>query len=730
MIELRVGGSLRTLDWEEWEDQVRAGRVAEDTPVRIRALTGDAFVPAGELESYRALRARGSDDLGQRLRRATPPLLTALLVGFQIRVWWVAQQPDVGAFLAEHFTKYTPATLETAEVWRVLTMGLLHVGFLHALMNLTWLAYTGWALERALGWRATAVIYTAAVAVGSLLSMAGAPDTPSMGASGGVFGLIAASVVFGFTRPDDLPEHARRYFGFALLPYLLVMFLMGLSNARTDNWSHLGGLLTGALLAALADPPGQERRPGWNGRWQAAVLGILTVCLAGLAVLGPRLVPLRDDQIAALGPRERPFAPEDDRPLAYAVPAGWVRASTPGVGLAWESPTGRSAWSVRAETARRPRGAEDALRSWLTRAEVDGLDLRALDGGPPLADLAAERGPEGLERADATVQTAHQRFTVSVQTRGIHELTTIWAVDRTWADHLAPLQARLAEAVAWRLPDEIARAEATWTHAPDPDAHRRRWARALAETGRPEEAAALWTDGLGEDVSRRPDWRGVLQLVAWYGDAVPAADAILERAFTADLGPREVVDLVEALERRLEAPGPTPWSAAHPDGVLLSAWWTWPGDRVLGVALRDRGLPWALTSAGTPRWGGWDERAGQATRPEAARWPLTPGAAEALGAERRRREATLRDAVDDPDPQRRAVALLLLRHGHPPPAVDEAWGEIRDALRASADGAEIPWLVRHGLDGPRAAALREALERTPPREALLVEDVRRPFPPG
>src|SRR5690606_33637586 len=100
-----------------------------------------------------------------------------------------------------------------------------------------WLAYTGWNLERALGRVNLRMIYLASVLGGRALSILFSPETRSLGASGGVFGLVAAAVVFGFVRPELLPQRGRRVFGLALLPYLVVMFLSGLSSVGIDNWA-------------------------------------------------------------------------------------------------------------------------------------------------------------------------------------------------------------------------------------------------------------------------------------------------------------------------------------------------------------------------------------------------------------------------------------------------------------------------------------------------------------
>ncbi len=262
LIEVVEEGERYVLTWDEWEERVRSGRISPDARVRIDAITHGEFQRAADLESFVSLRDEGAMRWRETFARSAPPVATALLVGIQVRIWLFAQVPGVAPWLETRFTKWTAPTLEDGEVWRMLTMGLLHTSAGHIMMNMLWLAYTSYNLERALGWRNTLWLYVASVAGGSLLSMWGSPHTPSLGASGGVFGLIAACIVFGFSRPNLLPERGRRYFGFALVPYAVLMFGSGLFNDGTDNWSHFGGLVVGTVIAMLADPPPLQRSPG------------------------------------------------------------------------------------------------------------------------------------------------------------------------------------------------------------------------------------------------------------------------------------------------------------------------------------------------------------------------------------------------------------------------------------------------------------------------------------
>ena len=79
-----------------------------------------------------------------------------------------------------------PPVFEDGEIWRMLTMGVSHQAAFHLGMNMLWLFYCGWNLERALGRANLLFLFLGSVFAGSVLSMFGNPWIPSLGASGGI----------------------------------------------------------------------------------------------------------------------------------------------------------------------------------------------------------------------------------------------------------------------------------------------------------------------------------------------------------------------------------------------------------------------------------------------------------------------------------------------------------------------------------------------------------------
>ena len=99
---------------------------------------------------------------------------------------------------------------------------------------------------------------SAAATTGSLLSAALSPG-PSVGASGAIFGVVAAVIVV-------LYRYQRRFYlrdkriGFVLLFWAAYQISTGLLNPYIDNYGHLGGFAGGASAALLLRPSLLSRR--------------------------------------------------------------------------------------------------------------------------------------------------------------------------------------------------------------------------------------------------------------------------------------------------------------------------------------------------------------------------------------------------------------------------------------------------------------------------------------
>jgi rhomboid protease GluP len=107
-------------------------------------------------------------------------------------------------------------------------------------------------------------------------------DTPSVGASGALFGLIGVLFVFGLKYRRELPEGFKHAFGTGMLPVILLNVAIGFV-ARTfiDNAAHMGGLLSGAAVAAVVSYKRPGQSTGVTIAWrigQIIALLLVAVC--------------------------------------------------------------------------------------------------------------------------------------------------------------------------------------------------------------------------------------------------------------------------------------------------------------------------------------------------------------------------------------------------------------------------------------------------------------------
>jgi rhomboid protease GluP len=181
--------------------------------------------------------------------------------------------------------------------WRFVTPMFLHVNLLHLIVNMYSLWIVGPYVEKLYGSAKFVVFWVltgVAGVVGSYLTvrpgLAGNPiagfifkayDTPSAGASGALFGLVGVLFVFGIKFRHELPEGFKRAFGTGLLPMIVLNLFIGyVLRGLIDNAAHLGGLLSGALLALVVDYRRPGERSGVALTWrvlQIAAIGLIAV---------------------------------------------------------------------------------------------------------------------------------------------------------------------------------------------------------------------------------------------------------------------------------------------------------------------------------------------------------------------------------------------------------------------------------------------------------------------
>jgi membrane associated rhomboid family serine protease len=143
------------------------------------------------------------------------------------------------------FALWGPLVAE-GEYWRLVTSGFMHSGILHLGFNMYVLYWLGSMLEPALGHVRFLALYLASLLAGSLGVMLLSPNAVTVGASGAVFGLMAAAFVMQHAQGINPMQSG---LGPVILLNIGITFLV----PNISIGGHLGGLVGGALAAFLMD---------------------------------------------------------------------------------------------------------------------------------------------------------------------------------------------------------------------------------------------------------------------------------------------------------------------------------------------------------------------------------------------------------------------------------------------------------------------------------------------
>jgi rhomboid protease GluP len=205
-----------------------------------------------------------------RIRRQAAPatfaMMGAILIGFGIEIATGAwknsfQLAELGAIIPEY--------VRAGQYWRLVTAMFLHgdgtVGgdILHLTFNLFALYQVGSLFEMMFGTRRFLEIYFLAGIAASITS-ASLNHGASVGASGAIFGIIGAFVIAVRRSPRWRHQRVAKSIVNQLLFWIVANFVIALRIPEIDSAAHVGGLIAGAILAAILPqrlppppPPGQ-----------------------------------------------------------------------------------------------------------------------------------------------------------------------------------------------------------------------------------------------------------------------------------------------------------------------------------------------------------------------------------------------------------------------------------------------------------------------------------------
>ncbi len=194
--------------------------------------------------------------------------VTLSLIGICVVIFGLEYVAGVNRVLGDYGSWPFGIAVE-GQPWRLFTAMFLHVNLLHLLFNMYVLYLIGPQLERLFGHVRYLVLYLVAGLGGSVASFwFSDPHSVSAGASGAIFGLMAALVVAGHAVKADVTQ---------VLVLIGINLAIGFLVGGIDWRAHLGGLVTGALVAAVFAHAPRRRRTLVQGVGVAVIVAVLLV---------------------------------------------------------------------------------------------------------------------------------------------------------------------------------------------------------------------------------------------------------------------------------------------------------------------------------------------------------------------------------------------------------------------------------------------------------------------
>ena len=197
-----------------------------------------------------------------------------------------------------------PFWVQQGQLYRLVSVTLVHGGYLHLFLNLYALWIVGPVVESIWGKRLFVLFYLLTAVGGSTGSFLFS-NAASVGASGAIFGLVGVILAGTMAHHPVLDRRARAIvpqLGMFVIINLIFGFVSQAGGLNIDNAAHIGGLLAGLWLGFVV-PPGkaptlrsavQHPRGGQPAERSpllvaAGVIGLIGVLAAALAFGGATL---------------------------------------------------------------------------------------------------------------------------------------------------------------------------------------------------------------------------------------------------------------------------------------------------------------------------------------------------------------------------------------------------------------------------------------------------------
>jgi rhomboid protease GluP len=138
------------------------------------------------------------------------------------------------------------ALIMQGQYYRLITCMFLHGGLVHLALNMYSLYCIGPFVEKVYGKVKYVIVYFISGILCSFFSFMFSPAV-SIGASGAIFGLLGAVLVFALI----MKKNINKGFIVNILSVIGINLFLGFTLSNVDNYGHLGGLLGGLIVCSI-----------------------------------------------------------------------------------------------------------------------------------------------------------------------------------------------------------------------------------------------------------------------------------------------------------------------------------------------------------------------------------------------------------------------------------------------------------------------------------------------
>lgn len=195
-----------------------------------------------------AVGLKGSSQ-AQNTQKQPIPILTYILIAINVAVYIVTAVLS-GNFIDSNINVLiylgakVNSLISAGQYYRLITCMFLHGGIIHVGVNMYSLYIMGPLIEKIYGKARFLIIYFTAGILASYFSFLFSSSV-SIGASGAIFGLLGAALIFALKMKDRIGKG----FMINIVSVIVINLMIGFSIANVDNFGHLGGLTGGTIIS-------------------------------------------------------------------------------------------------------------------------------------------------------------------------------------------------------------------------------------------------------------------------------------------------------------------------------------------------------------------------------------------------------------------------------------------------------------------------------------------------